>query len=197
MSGYRVCGRFSANAGSSSFTCTLPRDATGPYRLLVYNGAPDGTARASSALILVNGVEVLGPHIFGFGSLTGGTPGPVRAEAEGIALGGYDSHGGWYVGDIGAIGAEVGGAQNYIGGFLGTETTSLCPSPTKIKLSEVSLGAEVPLLGGIGVGGGRYSTDDDRGTFFFVSGGILGKHASVGVGFSTQGWWETMKQWFE
>ena len=32
--------------------------------------------------------------VFGFGSLTGATPGPVRGALEGIALARYDSHSG-------------------------------------------------------------------------------------------------------
>ena len=63
VSGYRVCGPFAANAGSSLFACPSAGGA-GPYRLLVYNGAPDGVARTSSARFRVDGVEVIGPSAF-------------------------------------------------------------------------------------------------------------------------------------
>lgn len=59
VSGYLVCGSFTAQVGRSSFSCPLPAGAVGPYRLLVYNGNPDGSARAESATIRVNGRAVL------------------------------------------------------------------------------------------------------------------------------------------
>jgi hypothetical protein len=100
-------------------------------------------------------------------------------------LGGYDSSTGWYAGDIGAVGAEVGGQQNYVAGFVGTETTTACGTPKKITLKEVSLGPEIPFLAGLGIGFGRYSTADERGFFFFVGGGTIGDRGSLGFGFST------------
>jgi RHS repeat-associated protein len=123
--------------------------------------------------------------LFGFGSVTGETPGPVRGAVEGIALGGYDSNSGWYAGDIGAAGVEVGGQQNYGAYFVGAESTTACRKPRKIKLKEISLGPEVPFLAGLGIGGGRYSTDEESGFFFFVSGGAIGEHGALGFGFPT------------
>ncbi len=64
VSGYQVCGPFSASRGTSTFACKLPAGAAGPFRLLVHNGNADGTARASSAAISVNGVTVLGAQSF-------------------------------------------------------------------------------------------------------------------------------------
>jgi hypothetical protein len=47
------------------------------------------------------------------------------------------------------------------------------------------VGVEIPFLVGFGVGVGRYDTADDKGYFFFVDGGAIGDHGSLGVGFST------------
>jgi hypothetical protein len=44
---------------------TLPRGARGPYTLRVVNGLPDGTARAASAQVWMNGREILSPRDLG------------------------------------------------------------------------------------------------------------------------------------
>lgn len=124
--------------------------------------------------------------VFGFGSLTDGSLGPVRGELEAVALIGYDSNTGGYLGDILAGGVEIGSHENYFGAFLGTESTTACPSPKKITLKEISIGAEIPFLAGFGIGGGRYNTADDGGFFFFLSGGVIGQYGSLGFGFSTR-----------
>jgi RHS repeat-associated protein len=122
---------------------------------------------------------------FGFGSITVETPGPVRAAGEAIGLGGYDSNTGWYAGDIFAHGWEYGGHENYYAHFNGREvTTSSCGKYQGIDIKEVSVGAELPFVGGVGVGGGKYQlADGEWGIFFFIGGGEIFNHASVGVGF--------------
>jgi hypothetical protein len=47
-----------------TFIATFERCGTGACRLIVVNGNPDGTDRVSSARILLNGVEVVGPADF-------------------------------------------------------------------------------------------------------------------------------------
>lgn len=122
---------------------------------------------------------------FGFGSVTVETPGPVRAAGEGIAVGGYDSNTGWYAGDIFARGWEYGGHENYYAHFKGREvTTNSCGKYQGIDIKEGSIGAEIPFLGGVGIGAGKYQlADDEWGIFFFVGGGEVLNHGSVGVGF--------------
>jgi len=120
---------------------------------------------------------------FVFGSLTAHTPtGPVRGAVEGIGVAGWDSGKGFYTADIGAAGVEVGGHENYVARFKGKEITSDCP-PEDITINEVGLGAEVPMLGGVGVGGGTYSTSTESGFFFFIGGGVIGEKGAVGFGF--------------
>ena len=129
--------------------------------------------------------------LFGFGSLTADTPGPVRAALEGVALGGYSTDEGFYTGDIVAGGAEIGGQQNYVAGLVGFETTKswTCPNQKpkvqSIRLGELSIGPEIPFLLGLGLGVGRYKTDTDHGLFFFFGGGTIGDHGALGFGFST------------
>jgi RHS repeat-associated protein len=134
----------------------------------------------------VNAVDPLGLFdIFGFGSATGATPGPVRAAAEGVGLVGYDSKGhGFYAGTIGLGGVEVGGQQNYIAVFGGKEVTTEDHSPKQITIQEGSFGPEVRFVVGGGITVGRYSTADEKGVFISFGGGALGDHAAVGFGFS-------------
>ena len=122
---------------------------------------------------------------FGFGSVTLETPGPVRVAGEGIGLGGYDSNTGWYAGDIFAHGMEYGGHENYYAHFKGREvTTNSCGKYQGIDIKEGSIGAEIPFLGGVGIGAGKYQlADGEWGIFFFVGGGEVLNHGSVGVGF--------------
>jgi RHS repeat-associated protein len=123
---------------------------------------------------------------FGFGSVEAATPTPgVRLAGEAVGLVGYNSNDGAYAGTILAGGVEVGGQQNYGAVFGGVESTTLCAKPKKITLKEAAVGVEIPFLIGFGIGVGRYDTADERGYFFFVSGGAIGDHGSVGVGFST------------
>ncbi|WP_157376683.1 RHS repeat-associated core domain-containing protein [Anaeromyxobacter sp. K] len=53
-----------ASRGTNTFACALPDGAIGPFRLLVRNGDETGSARASSALVRVNGTDVLAPRTF-------------------------------------------------------------------------------------------------------------------------------------
>jgi hypothetical protein len=77
----------------------------------------------------------------------------------------------------------VGGHDNYVGYFTGVEATTDNPSPVGIKIFEGSVGAEVPFLGGGGVGLGIYKTSiGERGFFFFVQGGVIGQYGSIGIG---------------
>jgi hypothetical protein len=64
LSGYRVCGPFTATTRLSSFDCPRPSTASGPFRLLVYNGRPDGTGRVSEAELSLNGRRVLHEDAF-------------------------------------------------------------------------------------------------------------------------------------
>ncbi len=64
VSGYRVCGPFTATTGSSTLSCPLPQGSVGPFRLLAYNGNSDGTARVSSATFTMNGAVVLDTQVF-------------------------------------------------------------------------------------------------------------------------------------
>jgi hypothetical protein len=64
VSGYRVCGPFTATTRLSSFDCPRPSTASGPFRLLVYNGRPDGTGCVSEAEISVNGRRLLEEDAF-------------------------------------------------------------------------------------------------------------------------------------
>ena len=124
--------------------------------------------------------------IFGFGAVTFATPTPgVRAAGEGVGLVGYNNNSGAYAGVILAGGLEIGSQANYIGGFEGVESTTSCATPKKIKLKEAAIGLEIPFLVGFGIGVGRYDTANDRGYFFFVDGGAIGDHGSLGFGFST------------
>ena len=123
---------------------------------------------------------------FGFGSLTAATPTPgVKGAGEAIGLVGYNSNGGAYAGTIAAVGVEVGSEANYGAVFGGVESTTSCAKPKKIVLKEGSVGIEIPFLVGFSIGAGRYDTADEGGYFFFVSGGAIGDHGALGVGFST------------
>jgi RHS repeat-associated protein len=64
LSGYRVCGPFTATTRLASFDCPRPSTASGPFRLLVYNGRPDGTGRVSEAEISLNGRRILHEDAF-------------------------------------------------------------------------------------------------------------------------------------
>lgn len=79
---------------------------------------------------------------------------------------------------------EFGGEQNYYARYLGEEWTLSCHGARReyIDMRELSLGIELPFLGGYGGGGGSYQEDDELGYFLFLSGGVLGEHASVGIG---------------
>ena len=50
---------------TSNVLVSLPQGARGPYTLRVVNGLPDGTARATSAQVWMNGQEILSPRDFG------------------------------------------------------------------------------------------------------------------------------------
>ena len=135
----------------------------------------------------VSGIDPLGLFdIFGFGSVTGATPGPYRAAAEAVGLDGYDTKGkGFYRGDIGLGGFEAGGQQNYVAVFGGREITSDCPKKAKaITIQEASFGPEIPFTSGYGITIGRYSTADEKGVFISFGGGGIGDHGAVGFGFS-------------
>jgi len=114
------------------------------------------------------------------------TPGPIRVAGEGVAIGGYDTNNGWYVADIFAKGFEYGGHENYYAHFKGKETASYsCGRSESIDLKEISLGAELPFIGGVGAGAGIYQlANGEFGIFFFAGGGEVLNHASLGFGFS-------------
>lgn len=123
-----------------------------------------------------------GIDVFGLGSVTVGTPGPVRVEGEEVGLVNWNSASGVSFGRITAAGLATGGNNNYIGGFTGVETMSNS-SETSIATGQGSGGLEIPLLGGVGVGAGFYATGNGGiGVFVFAQGGVLGNYLSLGVG---------------
>ena len=125
-------------------------------------------------------------NVFAFASAESSFPGtsPVRGGADNVALVGLSSKDGPYVGSVGALGMEFGGAENYYAHYLGAEWTLDCHGAHQeyIRMRELSLGIEEPFLAGYGGGGGDYQTDDESGGFLFLGGGALGEHVSVGVG---------------
>jgi RHS repeat-associated protein len=136
-----------------------------------------------------SGLQPSPPHMgvdaFLFGALTAGNPGPVRVEGEGIAVGGYNTRSGFFGADIGAVGLAIGGHNNYGAGFAGKEITT-SGETTSIKIGEGSIGAEIPFVGGGGIGFGVFCTGNgEKGYFFFVQGGAIGDYGSLGFGF---GW---------
>jgi hypothetical protein len=112
-------------------------------------------------------------------------PTPVRDLQEAVGLVGINTESGFYAGKITAVGFEAGGKENYVAGLLGSETTTDSSAPRPIFLIEGSAGAEVPLVAGEGVGGGRYSTAEESGLYFFIETSFLGTSWSFGFGFST------------
>jgi RHS repeat-associated protein len=123
--------------------------------------------------------------VFVFGSYSASAVTPIRPAVLGEAKVGYSSTEGWYLGNVLARGIEIGSHENYFGYFEGLESTTSCPNPEKITLTEVSFGAEIPFLAGSGFGEGFYRTDNEQGLFFFLSGGAIGQEGAVGFGFST------------
>jgi len=135
--------------------------------------------------------------VFGFGSVSGGPPGPMGMavipiagynELETIVIGGYNSEEGFFVADIFARGIKLGGEQNYVATFGGREIEVGAVESKPIIIVEGSVGAELPFIGGGGVFAGAYEVGlppcTEKGVFFGVSGGALGAHASLGIGFS-------------
>jgi len=126
--------------------------------------------------------------VFGFGGAGVGAPGPVSGSVEGLSVVGYSGGQGFYVGGIAAVGAQVGGAQNYVAIYTGTETTyhpfTGQVQSNSISIQEGSFGIEVPGIAGFGAGVGAYETSDESGVFIFGSGGLLGEHGAIGFGFS-------------
>ena len=53
-----------SNGAPQTFTATFERCGTGPCRLIIVNGNADGTDRVSSAMIALNGTQVVGPSEF-------------------------------------------------------------------------------------------------------------------------------------
>ena len=101
-----------------------------------------------------------------------------------MALFGNEKGRGLYTGTIAATGWEIGTSSNYVGGFVGTETTTLDPDPAFIQIQEVSVGVELLVGGGSG-GTGRYQLHDESGWFVFVQFNALGDHGSFGAGTPT------------
>jgi RHS repeat-associated protein len=128
-----------------------------------------------------------GMDFYLFGALTRGWPSesPVRIEGEAIGEIGYNTANGFFGTDVGAVGVAIGGHQNYIAGFVGKEW-STDGETTTIKIGEIAMGAEVPLIGGVGAGFGVFcTTSGEWGFFVFAQGDLLGEYGSVGFGF---GW---------
>jgi RHS repeat-associated protein len=133
-----------------------------------------------------------GTDLFAWGSISSETPAllglGVRAGVEGVALGGYNTDAGFFAADIAAIGGHLGSEQDNVGMFKGTELSTGGTSEG-ITLVEANVGPDVG-LGGFGVTVGGYKTaSGDRGVFVGISGGILGQHGAVGVGFSLPDSW--------
>jgi RHS repeat-associated protein len=105
--------------------------------------------------------------------------GPLAAE--GIGLVGYNSDSGFYLGGIGALGAHVGTANNYLAAYRGIEKTS-GHDPAVINICEVAGGVEVPKVAGAGIGFGGYSVGGDVGGFSFADASFLGDSFSLGLG---------------
>jgi RHS repeat-associated protein len=121
--------------------------------------------------------------VYGFGTLTFTTPGPLRGGGEVSGLIGYNTTSQRsYAGVIEVAGGEIGGEQNYVAGFIGAEKTSDCPYPRPIVMSEFAIGPEIPFVAGFGVGLGRYSLGDESGTFIFAQADAGGQAISLGLG---------------
>jgi hypothetical protein len=127
-----------------------------------------------------------GPHgtdVFLFGGVERNFAGVV---GEAIDVLGFNTQDGPYVGLIRAGGFELGDGFD-LGAVSGKETLlgSYGVTDTTINLEYGSLQAELPLIGGGGVGYGEYSmTTGETGSFLFGTVHILGFGAEFGFGWS-------------
>jgi hypothetical protein len=155
--------------------------------------APAATTSANpSASALTEAAPVPGPpvpasssgfDVFLFGAASFEPPVPIKGAVEGVGLLGYSSSSGAYLGVIGAGGVLLGGRENYAGYLVGREITTASQGWTDIQLNEASLGMEVPLIGGIGIEVGTFTTATESGLFGDVHADIIGG-AAVGGGFA-------------
>ncbi|GEM_PF-6711111 len=116
------------------------------------------------------------------------TPGPLRVGEEGILLGGHEADKGWFAGSIVARGGEL-GSETWYGGYFRGREYLMCSQAEPVfnepvTLKEGSIGIELPLLPGVGVGAGRYSSVDGNGTFVYGQIRALGEGVFGGGGIS-------------
>ena len=123
-----------------------------------------------------------GPFVWG----SMGSPIAGSIEGEAIAVFGVDSNDGYYGELIQAAGIEI-DAGAIGGGAFGGYYEAVGPSCPihggRIGLAETSVGRGNK-RGGINLVGGFFATTDSFGPYVGVSGGALGEHAGLGVGYS-------------
>jgi RHS repeat-associated protein len=124
--------------------------------------------------------------LFVWGSFGGENPGPMRAGAEAIAIGGYDHELGYYNADIVAATAAAGGEANYVGGAVGLESSGVRDTEDvdlkPITIFELGIGPEIPEVAGISDVVGIYVQNEEWGWFWGVHGAALGDHGGGGIG---------------